>query len=292
MKTFLKVRAPQRLVFSGCLHRSIELIGEEIYDEFDPHYQGAQLSSFIPPDSDAGVTITADSANDPGHNNLDNLAPATGHDTHASTGSGHVLGHGPTIVKPMALRAKQGFDALMSRSKSAPPIPREQVGKQPPSKAGVLPKMGVVNDSESNALPTDNINEKISISHSGPPTPHSVGPMPTLDSDPQPPRSQPPTPLLDHTVPHPSVLSQHLAVAVPPRIASPNSFEAFLLERRRRGGSGGGATPRIVTPAPGPKGKGFKSSPLSPVEKEIPDGVGNKGTSGTTREGDGGAPPL
>jgi hypothetical protein len=278
------------LFLAGAHHRSIELIGEEIYDEFDPHYQGAQLSSFIPPDSDAGVTITTDSANDPGHNNLGNLVPAVVHDTHTSTGFVHGLGHGPMIVKPMALRAKQGFDALMSRSKSAPPIPRDQVGKQPPPKAGVLPKMGV-NDSEFNSLPTDDINEKISTPHSGLHTPHSVGPMPTLDSEPQPPRSQPQTPLLDHTVPHPLVLSQHLAVAVPPRIASPNSFEAFLLERRRRGGPGGGATPRIVTPVPVPKGKGFKSSPLSVVEKEVTDGVGIKGTSSMAREGDGGAPP-
>lgn len=63
MKTFLKARVLQCLVFSRCSHQLIELIGEEIYDEFDPHYHPF-----------------TDSANGPDYNNLDNLAPATGHD--------------------------------------------------------------------------------------------------------------------------------------------------------------------------------------------------------------------
>ena len=51
--------------------------------------------------------------------------------------------------------------------------------------------------------------------------------------------------------------------------------------------SGGGVSPRIATPTPGVKGKGFKSSPLSPGERDITDGVKRSmGISGGTREDD------
>jgi hypothetical protein len=40
------------------------------------------------------------------------------------------------------------------------------------------------------------------------------------------------------------------------------------------------------------KGKGFKSSPLSPAERDVMDGVKrNKGMGSAMREGDGSVPP-
>jgi hypothetical protein len=54
---------------------------------------------------------------------------------------------------------------------------------------------------------------------------------------------------------------------MPSRNSSPASLEAYFMERKRRGVSGGGVTPRVVTPALGVKGKGFKSIPLSPAER-------------------------
>jgi hypothetical protein len=51
--------------------------------------------------------------------------------------------------------------------------------------------------------------------------------------------------------------------------------------------SGGGVDSRIVTPASGVKGKGFKSSLLSPAERDVTDGV--KRSKGV-REGDGSIP--
>ena len=51
--------------------------------------------------------------------------------------------------------------------------------------------------------------------------------------------------------------------------------------------SGGGVTPRIVTPTPGVKGKGFKSSPLTPTEREMTDGIKSKGISSEAGGGDG-----
>lgn len=54
--------------------------------------------------------------------------------------------------------------------------------------------------------------------------------------------------------------------------------------------SGGGGIPRIVTPTPGVKGKGFKSSPLSPTERDKLDEVKeSKSTSSVVKGGDGGA---
>ena len=51
--------------------------------------------------------------------------------------------------------------------------------------------------------------------------------------------------------------------------------------------SGGVVSPRITTPTPGVKGKGFKSSPLSPAERDTADGVKrNMGIGGGTREDD------
>lgn len=48
-------------------------------------------------------------------------------------------------------------------------------------------------------------------------------------------------------------------------------------------------TPRIVTPTPGVKGKGFKSSPLSPSEGDTTDGLKSKGANDVTREEGGSA---
>ena len=258
-----------------------ELIGEEIYDEFDPHSQGAQLSSFIPPDADSGTTVAVLNAKKIIPNNQDGLLPTAGHDAHNSAGSG------PMIVKPIALKAMEGFGALINRSRSAPPTPMEQVGKRPPSKSSALPKSEGRNENECNVPPVDGTAEKISVPDPDLPNPHPMTQMTISDADPQLPHSQPQTPKLDSTVPHTS----HLTHVTPPRIASPGSLEAYLIERKRRGVSGSSAIPRIVTPTPGVKGKGFKSSPLGPIERDTTDGVKSKDTDEVTREGDGRAPP-
>jgi hypothetical protein len=259
-----------------------ELIGEEIYDEFDPHHQGAQLSSFIPPDLDAGI-ITV--------NNQESLGPIAGHDTHTSFGSGLGLGLGPMIVKPIALKAMEGFGALTSRSRSAPPIPREQLGKRPSSKFGVVSQAGDNTDNGATTVSSNGLNEKINIPYLDPPTPHLMNSRSISGTDPQPPSSQPPTPMLDSAIPQTSSSSPHLTAASPSRITSPTSLEAYFLERKRRGASGSGGTTRAVTPVPGGKGKGFKSSPLGPAERDITDGVRKKSTNIATGEGDRGAPP-
>ena len=213
---------------------------------------------------------------------MDSHAPPTSHDTHIPFGSGLGLGHGPTIVKPIALKAMEGFGLLTSRSKSAPPIPRDQAGKQ--QKSDVSP-----NDNEPKMLPASATNEKMDVPYLDPAT-HPINRMPTPGTEPLQPRSQPQTPMFDPVTPHSSTSNQYLSVVTPPRTASPSSLEAYFLERKRRGGSGGGAAPRIVTPVPGAKGKVFKSSPLSPVERDITDAAKSKGTSSATKLDDGNDP--
>lgn len=58
-------------------------------------------------------------------------------------------------------------------------------------------------------------------------------------------------------------------------------------EDLRDGASGGGVTPRITTLTAGVKGKGFKSSPLSPNEEDTTDGIERKGIGVVKRGGDG-----
>ena len=50
---------------------------------------------------------------------------------------------------------------MMSRSRSAPPILREQVGKWPPSQSGVSPKIGERNNNESATLPIKVVDKQV-----------------------------------------------------------------------------------------------------------------------------------
>jgi hypothetical protein len=161
----------------------------------------------------------------------------------------------------------------------------EQVGKRPPSKTSVPPKTEESNDNESNIPPINTADEKIGVHYVDPPIPHPMTQTTISSTVSQLPRSQPQTPKFDPTIPQ---VSQPTPV-IPPRIASPNSLEAYFLERKRRGVSGGSASPRIVTPTPGVKGK-FKSTPLNASERDTADGAKNKGPNEVTRDEDGSAP--
>ena len=229
----------------------IELIGEEIYDEFDPHEQGAQLNSFIPPDFDPGDKVAAMDANDPESNHLDIPLPATGPGAHSTVGHKHGL----TIVKPIARRAMEGLGFITARSSSAPPYQRTPAKKQLPSKSGAPLKRG--DNDKSNILPDDGFNEKLDVPHLD---------LPISGAYPQQPRSQPQTPLLDSPMPRTLLLNSR----------------PLGREMGRGVVSGAGTTPRITTPV-SVKGKGFKSSPL-PTEMDIADGVKNKGNG--SRDGD------
>ena len=188
------------------------------------------------------------------------------------------------IIKPMALRAKEGFGLLTGRSKSTPPIPREQGWKLPSPHPGVPAQTVDHNTNASTAAPVEGISKRTNISYLDLPSPYPMDP--TLVSGPG---LQPHTPIHDSLIPPASTTSPHPTVPTPPQNPPSTSLEAYLFDRKRRGVSGSGGTPRIVTPSPVVKGKGFKSSPLSPTERDKLDGVKeSKGASSVVKGGDGG----
>ncbi|KAI3622786.1 cbs domain-containing protein [Moniliophthora roreri] len=91
-----------------------ELIGEEIYDEFDS--QGARGDPYVPPLQTAGEQSTQPSQTD----------PLT---TQTATGSGQ-----KPVLRPLSLK---GLSFL--RSKSAPPSPRDASPRHGPDSTGVSP---------------------------------------------------------------------------------------------------------------------------------------------------------
>ncbi|EIW77793.1 DUF21-domain-containing protein [Coniophora puteana RWD-64-598 SS2] len=95
-----------------------ELIGEEIYDEFDSEGAGS-VSSFVPkPEPKAKL---------PPSNSTPNLT-STGQEKEIPAPSPSARSFGTPLLRPIALKSKnfgQGF-GFLSRSTSAPPTPRDE----------------------------------------------------------------------------------------------------------------------------------------------------------------------
>jgi hypothetical protein len=207
-----------------------EPIGEEIYDGFDPHDQGAQLSSFIPPDSDAGGTVPTIAINDPGRDDSHHRIRPPGHGIHApKLGSGN----GPSIGSGLAQtcdhqahrsESKRRVRSSDEQKQSVPPIPRDQVGKLPPSQSGVSPEIGNRGNHESTAPPVDVIDEKIDGPSRDLPDPVNL--ISISGPEPQPLGSQPQTPMHESSIPPASTFGPDLAVSIPSRNDSPVSLEA------------------------------------------------------------------
>jgi metal transporter CNNM len=245
------------MIFGALLHYHVELIGEEIYDEFDPHDQGAQLSSYIPPESDDNYEVSAPSP---------------------PSGSGSLMTI--PILKPVPTPAFKGLNFLLP--KSVTPIPKEPDGTEGMAEARVLSATTVettaqdasgqsrmllqVGEPRSHNLPLDTAPDALPSSA---PVNLPVHPEPVLARN----KSIPETmfaPAATHTFPHNS------------RSASPaSSLEAILLDRKRRGGtastshmhslsgssSSSGVPSRVMTPNSNKGKSGFKSSPLGGLEK-------------------------
>ncbi|EPQ53173.1 DUF21-domain-containing protein [Gloeophyllum trabeum ATCC 11539] len=268
-----------------------ELIGEEIYDEFDP--QGGHVVSYDPPESvrSHGGRSTLKSLRRQGS------APeltSTASDKRPSTGSGGGSKSTSTtpILRPIAIPAAfKGLNFL--RSRSAPPTPRD---KNVQSGAGTtigtsVPAVPPLPEMTPPAIDPESDKR---IGEEGPAGPRivvespemlptsvspeeaekalglSTGQVAKSASAPSPPSAVPTSLVADYAQPHPV------------RSASPApSLEAILLDRKRRMAAGnvsppsgaarphaGGSPPqdvrhvRVATPTGG-KGSKFKSSPLS-----------------------------
>lgn len=232
----------------------LELIGEEIYDEFDS--QGAHGDPYVPPPVATGLEVES--------------FPTTSTDATLTIVDTSHSNRTTPVLKPLALK---GFGFL--RSRSAPPTPRDANKSMANNLAKAeMPPVVTIQDSEGVTIA-----ESVAYTHS---TDTDVLPLctpfvkPIGDDDPIDEKSSSavtpvPTPLNTH-FPHVSGMAASTS-----RSASPApSLEAILLDRKRRtqAQAQGGAAP-ILSPIPVPsvslarstggsstKGGRFKSSPL------------------------------
>ncbi|TFK51438.1 DUF21-domain-containing protein [Heliocybe sulcata] len=255
-----------------------ELIGEEIYDEFDP--QGGHVVSYDPPESvrsagrstlkkqQSAPDLTTGTAEKPVGSASPRLKPAS-----------------PTpTLRPIAIpTAIKGFNFL--RSRSAPPTPRDKVASNDRSSSQGSPAPAIPPLPEMSPPAIDIAEPQLGEKA------EPAGPRIVVES----PEMLPTAAGTEETEKIPGLGAGQTTKAVSPpasgvpanvaadhRSASPApSLEAILLDRKRRmaGGSGsppGGARPqagpaegprivRVATPTGG-KGSRFKSSPLSGSE--------------------------
>ncbi|KIK54731.1 hypothetical protein GYMLUDRAFT_206199 [Collybiopsis luxurians FD-317 M1] len=257
-----------------------ELIGEEIYDEFDP--QGARGDPYVPPAVSEKVEVPVESP-----------APLK-----------------PPTLKPLSLK---GFNNFL-RSRSAPPSPREPNspthGSSAPNTAqdfGPAPPLPRT-QSHSNVeqLGLDTTSYVIEGGEDqvvrGPPSIIIEQHSPDASPSSSPPDASPPvrSPVPEIANPkavrvssaQPTILSPVARVtsAAPPgsRSVSPApSLEAFLLDRKRRQGVSGSGSPALlpaslppsnaglvvppvgVRATPSLKGTRFKSTPLGGIDKPV-----------------------
>ncbi|THG94927.1 hypothetical protein EW026_g6628 [Hermanssonia centrifuga] len=260
-----------------------ELIGEEIYDEFDP--QGhPDLKSYAQEIKQIPVLKRKASAPEP-------LSAAALSSTAASRDMAKSLTATP-LIKPIALPALKGlnFKALgFTRSRSAPPSPREEKSPavlHPVDEKGDIISTAIEGETFINSVydPEDYkaVDEQQCSENEGTPAylPRDDPTAPSVFAQ------APPTVVLDSTLPPLSSLlkSRHTNTPIrapvplpatamlPPPIAATSSLiipvtsrsvspapsleHAIMLERKRRANAG-------ASSSPAPKGARFKSSPLT-----------------------------
>jgi metal transporter CNNM len=237
-----------------------ELIGEEIYDEFDPEGAGhGAPSSYIPPKSPVHSLSQRASAPDLKRAAEDDVAPlrlsvpAPVAPTRSASGS----------ITPI-LRPLKNLNFLTSRSRSAPPVPRDG----PPSAAPVI--SDVKEDEEGSEKPPEPdaptskrdfafAEEKEDTQPIGDLTPEVIVSMPPPEDAAQAPPISP--------VPRRAAVQSHSAANS--RAGSPAPLEALILDRSRSrrpaAALAGTLTPRSATPS---RGARFKSGPLGVVVAE------------------------
>ncbi|KAJ7842260.1 hypothetical protein B0H14DRAFT_2781425 [Mycena olivaceomarginata] len=196
-----------------------ELIGEEIYDEFDP--QGAHGDPYVPPAREVVPALTLVEA------------PAAG-----PSESPAQVTKGPTpILKPLSLK---GLNFL--RSRSAPPTPREPGAILPAAiaeRAAESPA-AINHAADGSDAPTQPLPVVIIERNTPSPTPSLT---PTVPDDPV---ADVKKPAPGHAPP----LGLAASLGNVSRSVSPApSLEAILLERKRRLGAAGTAPGTIGSPA-------------------------------------------
>ncbi|KAI0253175.1 hypothetical protein BJV78DRAFT_1197272 [Lactifluus subvellereus] len=122
-----------------------ELIGEEIYDEFDT--EGArhgEVTSYVPPQSISPVLDAEPSLTRKGSAPQLSILPETSRAAvlpSAQPTQRSASATGTPVLRPIAIPALKGLSFLTGRSRSEPPVPR--AGKPPSSACPTVPEAGV-----------------------------------------------------------------------------------------------------------------------------------------------------
>lgn len=271
-----------------------ELIGEEIYDEFDPETEH-EFSSYVPELEPSNVVTASTSRPLPRRAgstekpavDSQKVAPPL-HERPASKSAS-----GTPLLRPIAvpalpalpgLKSLSLFNSSASRSKSAPPTPRTK-------KLDLSPTDGAHADAEppASAIETTAPGEvspttpKPAIRFEEPVTPSDAGADGSRHSEPATvtfvdfAHPATPAPVAQPVPAIPAMLVASLSAPVSRQASPAPSLEAALLTTRRgrqqrsavAGTSGGAHEERAGTP--GPKGTSFKSKPLRvPVGGQVP----------------------
>ncbi|KAF9220570.1 DUF21-domain-containing protein [Gyrodon lividus] len=253
-----------------------ELIGEEIYDEFDSEGANGTISSYVPSDATTKKTPDVDVSADPAPPVDDILAAPLPYPSRSATTS--------PVLRPLATR---GLSFL--RSKSAPPSPRDN--KVAPSIASLPRKETLLNAPAEPSDTTEGIpsivvqNLEAIVSTS---TDMTKGVEETLEDTETTPHSafegaSPPS------TPHAAPLKKRalsnagIASSLPGSVSSPTSrsgspapsLEAILLDRKRRltaaaaagKDTGSVITPSIPTTPEGRDARGLALRVVTPIVK-------------------------
>jgi len=225
------------------------LIGEEIYDEFDT--EGArhgEVTSYVPPQSNSTDLHVAPSLKRKASAPELSARSAQPPVVHSPAQSAHrpASGSGTPVLRPIAIPALKGLSFLTGRSRSMPPIPRDN--KRTPSTRPSVPEAG--DEKQKHKAPA---NDSI---YTGEKPPEAVI-TPIIDAPATPapvylPHSGSVSPIPDGTINDAARLRPGVSVASHSSSPTPSLSEAILRARRP-------ATPHT----PGttqPKGTRFKSS--------------------------------
>ncbi|KLO16860.1 DUF21-domain-containing protein [Schizopora paradoxa] len=290
-----------------------ELIGEEIYDEFDTEGTGLHSHLFVPPGAHPGQENNKLSKK----NSAPELKPTTSEkveNTSAASSSTFAVGHTAPASKPFSLAmpmptALHNLKNLgFLRSRSAPPVPRDGTGKPgakldavpgeteavPPlptselatpdatcQTTGYLPAQGGSSSNQGVHFTSPGV---VTVSPEGEVTPvmqSSDAPVVGGSGDQA---SKDNAPAIVQPPSRPPSIKFPAGSAPTSRSSSPAPLEAILYERKKRGGqlpgvitTGTGTplmSPAISSASSGKTKGGFKSSPLNKSSLDGAEGMG------------------
>lgn len=262
----------------SCLFVITELIGEEIYDEFDPEGGHRNDANYLPPTANENVNLLKRKGSAPNLTSSSNTVGVVAPTPTAANPSRTGLLR-PRPLAPISTLKNLSF----IRSRSAPPTPRDSRESARPVGQGGPPLEPIQSIEDPNAQSNlDGIlDEKEQLKAEDAATTTAAPPI-VVTPPSSPPRSPPATsttiPIPDGSIaPSASVPAVTAAIGSGiPRGGSPApSLGAIILDRGRQkraaqvGVPPQAPSPRAVTPsASGGKGQRFKSSPLTPISAD------------------------